>query len=139
MTLRFTPSYWALATESVQVRREMAHCTVVLQRLEVLDEVLLLGLAEMEAKSLVVAVHDVEQRGEPTVMIEAPLVFRTHEQAALADENAGQVHRPVAVVRRAVGLEAVDPELVGLVDVPARLGPQRLVMAAIAVGLPAEQ
>jgi len=43
------------------------------------------------------------------------------------------------VVRGAVRLEALDVDVLGLVVVPARLGPQRLAVAAVALSLPAEE
>src|SRR5438552_16328559 len=72
-------------------------------------------------------------------MVEAALVLGLHEKSPLANEDAGEVHRAAGVIRRAVGLEALDVDVLGLVVVPARLGPERLAMAAVAVRLPAEE
>src|SRR5262249_21323169 len=69
----------------------------------------------------------------------AALVLGLHEQAPLALEDARQLHGLVTVIRRAVGLEAVDLDVARRVRVPSGLGPERLVMAAIAIGLAAEE
>src|SRR5438874_340230 len=81
-------------------------------------------------------------------MIKPTFVLRKHEQTPLADENAGKVHGPISMHRlplrvntgrRAAGLEAVNLHLCRSVLVPSWLRPQWFAMAAIAVGLAAEQ
>ena len=61
------------------------------------------------------------------------------EEAVLAHEDAGQVHRLVRVIRRTIGLEAVDADLRRLVEIPSGLGPQRLDVAVVALRLAAEE
>src|ERR1051325_6575402 len=72
-------------------------------------------------------------------MIETTLVCRVHEQTILTHENAGQVHRLVNVVRRSIGLETVDADLRGRVQVPSRFGPQWLDVTGIAVCFATEE
>src|ERR1044072_8155880 len=86
------------------------------ERFEVLDEVGLLGRAEAERLHRVVVVDHVEQSGEPAVVVEAALGVRPQPL---------ERRRAVAVVGRAVGLEAFDADLRRQVHVPAGLGEQR--------------
>lgn len=53
--------------------------------------------------------------------------------------QSSQRSRPIAMVWSPVGLEVVDADLATLMQVPARLRPSWLGVAAGAVGLPAEQ
>src|SRR5262245_22161471 len=109
------------------------------QRFQVLHQVELLLVLQAKLEARVVAADDVEQRGEAPIVVEAALVFRLHEQASLAHEDARQIHGLVGASRGSVGLEAVDLQLRRRVLIPAGFGPQRLVMAAIAVRLATEQ
>src|SRR5262245_3627361 len=68
------------------------------QRLQVLHEIVLLLVGQVEPEARIVALHDVEQRLEPTVVVEAALVLGLHEEPTLADEDAGQVHGAVGVI-----------------------------------------
>src|SRR5215207_5885441 len=77
-------------------------------------------------------IDDIQQRRKTSVVVEPPFVLRAHKQAALADEEGGQILRFVDAVGATVGLEAVNPDLFGLVQIPARLGPERLDVAVIA-------
>src|SRR6266566_1274201 len=78
--------------------------------------------------------NDVPQGREAPVVVKPALVRLLHEQAALADEDAGQVHGLVGFIRCPVGLKAVDPDLLGFVHIPTRLGPERLHVAIVAGG-----
>src|SRR5262245_34445777 len=72
-------------------------------------------------------------------MIEAALVLGPHEEAILTHEDAGEIHRLIRAIRRAIGLEAVDAYLLWLVQVPAWLGPQRLDVAVVALRFATEE
>src|SRR5215216_2192954 len=71
-----------------------------------------------------------QQGGKPAVMVEAPL---------LMGPQAVQRGRPVPFIRRAIGLEIVDADLVGRMQIPARLGPDGLDVAGGAPRLAAEE
>ena len=84
---------------------------------------MLLLIAQPELEEDVVVIDDVTKCRESSVVKVATLVRGFHEQAVLAHEEPREVHRLVRVIRRPVGLEAVDADLRRLVEIPARLGP----------------
>src|SRR5262245_45921964 len=86
------------------------------QRLQELDEVALLLVAQAEAEELVVVGHHVDQRCKTSVVVEAAL---------LMCPQSGERTRAVAVVGRAIRLEIVDADLAGGMQVPPGLGVQR--------------
>src|SRR5262249_18794980 len=87
-------------TSSVCRSRACATCS---QRFQVLGQIAHLRVAQSKVEHLVVVLHDGEQRGIAAVVIEAPLLPRP---------DTAQRRRTVAMVRRPVGLEAVDADLV---------------------------
>src|SRR3954452_21630026 len=89
---------------------------VVLQRHQVVNEVVSLRLGELQAEGLVVVPDHRAQRGEPSVVVEA-----AGPVGAQARERTGAVH----VRRRPVRLEAVDADVGPGVQVVARLREQR--------------
>ena len=93
-----------------------------------MNEVLFLRRAEAQAEKPIVVVDDVAERCKPAVVVEA---------AFLMCPKTCQRSRPIAVCRRAVGLEAVDADLFGLVDRVTRLGEARWDVTAGALRLPA--
>src|SRR6478609_6189129 len=95
-----------------------------------MNEILLLGGAEAQAEKLIVMVDDVAERCKPAVVV---------EPAFLMCPKTCQRSRPITVCRRAVGLEAVDADLFGLVDRITRLGEARWDVTAGALRLPDEQ
>src|SRR4051794_7074834 len=82
------------------------------QRLEELDQILLLRRRELQLAVTVVMIHHVIQRREPAVVVEA--AFGPYEETA-------ERSRAIAIVGRAAGLEVVDPELLGGVHRPPGL------------------
>src|SRR5439155_23836093 len=72
------------------------------ERFEVLDHIPPFLFGQGQAEPVIVALHDVEQGREPTVVVEAALVLGLHEEPPLANEDAGEVHGAVGVVRGAV-------------------------------------
>src|SRR5215475_1078970 len=84
-------------------------------------------------------IHDIKKRCKTAIMIKPSLILRTHEETALTDENGGQVLCFIDVVRRAVGLEAIDANLVGFVQIPAGLRPQRFHMTLDTMRLPTKK
>src|SRR5438270_7709952 len=99
-------------------------------RLQVLDQVALLGIAEAQILALIEEVDDVQQGREAAVVEEA---------AGALVQPPGERGGAVLAVGRAVGLEAaaliVHAELGGRVQVPARLGEHRRHVAAGAATL----
>jgi len=91
-----------------------------LKRQQVLHQVILLLIGQAQALDLVVVVHDVEQSRKPPVVVEASLLVRP---------EASQRRCPVSFVRRALGLEIVNPDLGWRVHIPTGLGKQRRHMA----------
>src|SRR4051812_22586378 len=84
-----------------------------LQRLQKLHQIALLRLAQVQPEVPVVVIDDVAQGGEAAVVVVAPLAVRPEPL-----ERRGAV----VAVRRAVGLEGVDADLLGRVAGPGPLG-----------------
>src|SRR5947209_924989 len=97
---------------------------------QVLDQVALLRVAETEIEMLVVVVDDVDQRSETTIMVEAALLVRPQPS-----ERRGAVH----MGRRAIGLEGIDPDLRGRMQVVPRLSEQRRDVAGRTFGRSVEE
>src|SRR5512147_80016 len=87
----------------------------------------------------IVMVDNVAQSLEAPIMVEASLVCRIHEQPFFTNEDACQVHRLVYIVGSPVRLEAVNANICGWMQIPSRLGPQRLHMAIAAFRFAVEQ
>jgi hypothetical protein len=87
---------------------------------QILNQILLVCVAEVEFELRIVVVHHVEQRGEASIVEETALLMRPQPC-----ERCGAVH----VGRRAVGLERVDSDLGGRVHVVSRLGVERRYVA----------
>src|SRR5438094_131613 len=68
------------------------------QRFHVLHEISHLRVGQPQIERLVVMLHDRQQRRVPAVVIEA---------AALTGPDAPQGRRPIAMIRRPVGLEII--------------------------------
>src|SRR5688572_30221817 len=77
----------------------------------------------------IIVIYDVPKRGETTVVVKA--AFRTCEQPI-------QRRRPVALVRRTVGLEVINANFGRRVHVPAWLGEERGHVAGRTPRLPIE-
>src|SRR5688572_701487 len=75
-----------------------------LERFQIFDEIALLLVAQLEAEVIVVVAHHVLQGGEAAVVVEAALVD------LLRVPEGAQRRRPVAAVRRALGLEIVNAD-----------------------------
>src|SRR5687767_7068544 len=86
-----------------------------LERLEELDQVLRLCRRQPQAHEPVVVADDVLQRREAPIVIEATLV----DLRRLPERPQGS--RAVRTVRGTVSLEGIDPDLLGPVEIPARL------------------
>jgi hypothetical protein len=84
--------------------------------------VLLRGV-EAQLEEDVVVIDDIAERRESSVVKVAALVRRLHEETVFAHEEPGEVHRLVRMIRRAIGLEAVDADLGWLVQIPAGVRP----------------
>src|SRR5207302_86102 len=82
------------------------------QRLEVLDQIALLSVAQPQLEELVVVIDDRVEIREAAVVVKAALGVR---------HQSPKRRGPVASVRRAIGLEIIDPDLGGLVCIPSRL------------------
>src|SRR5262249_46755848 len=63
---------------------------------QVLDQILLVGIAELQVELGIVVIHHVQQRGEPSIMVESTLLMRP---------QARQGRSAVHVGRRPIGLE----------------------------------
>src|ERR1051326_5405020 len=105
------------------------------QRLQILNQIALLLRGQPEAEARVVVIHHIQQRREAPVVIVPTLIRRTHKPTVLTNEDAGQVHRLVNIIRSAISLETIDANFRRRVQVPARLGPQWLNVAGIAIRL----
>lgn len=103
---------------------------VVRKRFQVFNQVVLLLLGQAQGKDRFVVVDDVEQGRELAIVVEAP--FRVRPEAA-------QRRGPVPVIRGAVRLEAVDPDLGRRMQVPAGVRPERLEVAGVALRLSREE
>src|SRR5438045_3711467 len=95
------------------------------KRLQIFHQIGLLILRELERERRIIVVYDIPQRGEPAIVVEAPLLVR---------EEPPERRGPVALVRRSARLEVVDPNFLAGVHVPPRLGEQRGHVAARALG-----
>src|SRR5258705_5345537 len=84
--------------------------------LQVLDEVMLLRAVKLEVELGIVVIDHVEDRCEPPIVIEAPLLMRP---------QPCQWRRPVHAGRRPISLERVDADLAGSMQVLPRLGKER--------------
>src|ERR1017187_5466353 len=100
------------------------------ERLQVFHQVLSLLWRKLQVETRVVAVHYVQQRRKPSVMVEA--AFGPGEESA-------QRRGAVALVGRAIGLEIVNPDFRGRVHVPTRFCVKWRHMTGGAVGLALEQ
>src|SRR5262249_60034802 len=105
----------------------------------ILHYVALFLVCEIQIELDVVVIYDIHQSREPSIVEEAALVRRFHEHTVLPDEYSRQIRSLVGAIRRAVGGEAVDTDLGGLMQIPAGLGPQRLYVAVVALCLAAKQ
>lgn len=74
--------------------------------------------------------HHILQRCKAAIVIEA--AFRVCPEAR-------QRRGPVSMVRGTIGLERIDTDFFGRVEVPPRFRPQRLDMAGATLGLAAEE
>src|SRR5882724_5075313 len=97
-----------------------------LQRLQELDEIGLLLGAELQMEMVVVVIDHLAQGGEAAVVVEAAL--------GVGPEPL-QGGGAVVIVGGAAGLEVVDPDLLGGVQVPPGLGVERGHVAVGAAGL----
>jgi hypothetical protein len=84
--------------------------------LQVLDQILLVCVAEVQLEVSIVVVHHVQQGGEAAIMEEPALLMRPQPR---------QRRRAVHVGRRAVGLERVDAELAGGMQIVPWFGEER--------------
>src|SRR5262249_54453790 len=125
-----SPPAWPTSSTAAGRCERLAKPTHASYPFQVLDQVALLRAAETEIEMLVVVVDDVAQRGETTIVIEAALLVRPQ-----ASKRRGAVH----VGRRAIGLEGVDADLRGRMQVVPRLGEQRRDVAARALGRSVEE
>src|SRR5881227_3387539 len=82
-----------------------------LQRLQELDQIVLLLRGQIQLLEFVVVVDHIEQGGEAPVVVEAALHVR---------KEAAQRCRAISIVGRALRLKIVYADLRGLVRVPAR-------------------
>lgn len=101
-----------------------------LQREEISDQITLFLFCQAELHTAVIVLDDVDQSGEPAVVIEPSLLVR---------EESAQRRGPVHFSRRAIGLKIVDADVSALVQIHARLRPERLRMTAVALRFPAEE
>jgi hypothetical protein len=69
---------------------------------QILDQILLVGIAELQAELCIVVVHHIEQRGKPSIVVESTFLMRPQPR-----QRRGAVH----VSRRPIGLERVDSDL----------------------------
>ena len=83
---------------------------------QVLDQILLVCVAEVQVELRIVVVNHIEQGGEAAIVEETALLVASEPR-----ERCRAVH----VGRRAVGLERVDPDLGWRVHVVSRLGVER--------------
>src|SRR5262245_18697579 len=95
-------------------------------RLQILDQVPLLFFAEAELEKAVVVVNDILERLESAVVIEPALMD------FLCVKQGAQRRGHIAASGAAVGLKVVDPDVLGLVKVIARLGEERRHVTACA-------
>jgi hypothetical protein len=79
-----------------------------LKRLQVLIYVVLLLINESKVEPLVVTVRHIKPCFEPAVVIQTSCILREHKLLTLADEDAGEIHCPIAVylLARCIGFEA---------------------------------
>src|SRR5215475_14072925 len=101
------------------------------QRLQIFNQIALLLRSQSQTKPGVVVIDHIQQSRKSSVVIEAAFVRRLHEQAVLADEEAGEVHCFVNTIRSAVGLKTIDANLGRRVQVPTRLSPKWLDMTVV--------
>ncbi|MCI0366576.1 MAG: hypothetical protein L0219_22155 [Phycisphaerales bacterium] len=92
---------------------------MALDRPQVLDQVALLLLGQAQLEEAIVVIDDVVQGGEAAIVVEAAFV------ELVGVEEGTQGSGDVAVARSAIGLEVVDADFVGGVDVVAGLAEQR--------------
>src|SRR5262249_3155137 len=102
---------------------QSGHCNLARgsNTFQVLDQILLVCVAEVELEVLIVVVHHVEQGCKATIMEEATL---------LMGPEPCERCRAVHVGWRAVGLERVDPNLARFMHVKPRLGVERRYVAS---------
>src|SRR5579864_913662 len=101
-----------------------------LETYQILDQVSFLSVSESQAHTSVVMVNHSVQIGEAPVVIEA--AFEMGRQRAKRRSS-------IALIRRPIGLKAVDTDFGGLMQVPTRFGPERLYVAVVASCLAAKQ
>ena len=98
-----------------------------LEAQQVLNQVTFLAVGEPEVHALVVMVDYGIQISEAPVVIEA-----AREMGRERTNRRG----PIAVVRPAIGLEAIDANVAGLMQIPPGFGPQWLRVTVVASCLP---
>src|SRR5262249_24963738 len=86
------------------------------ERLQIFDQVVLLLRGQAQLEEVVVVIPDSGERRKAAIVIEAALLMRP---------NSLERRRAVAPVGCPIGLEVVDPDLGGRVEVPARLAEER--------------
>ena len=103
-----------------------------LERLQVFDKIMLLLICQVEIESSIIAIHYIEQRLEPAIVIKTPLVTREHKKPSLPDKNTCKVHGAIPVYgfalridtcRGTTRLETVNLHLTWRVLVPPGLSP----------------
>src|SRR5262249_15633655 len=114
-------------TSSVSRWRPFANCS---QRFQILDEIVDVRGAQVQAERVVVMLDHGLERGEAAVVIEA--AFRVRPDAL-------ERRRAITVIRRPIGLEVVDADLLAGVHRPARLAVERRHVAGRAACLPLEE
>src|ERR1041385_8904115 len=97
---------------------------------QILNQVALFRRREAEGHARVVMVDNLVQGRESTVVIEAAL--------QVSEEHADG-RRAVPQIRRSIRLKAVDADFGRHMQIPAGIGPERLDVAVIALGLAAEE
>src|SRR5690242_17689029 len=97
---------------------------------QILNQVALFRGGQAERHARVVVIDDVVQRGEAAVVIKAAFEMC---------EEIPNRRSAVASVGCAVGLEVVNANFRGGMQIPAGIGPERLDVAVVALGLATEQ
>src|SRR6185437_2919212 len=101
-----------------------------LQRQQILNQVAFFVRSQSKAEATIVVIHDVSERGEAPVVVEAALLMR---------EQTAQRSSAVLMIWSAIRLERVDAHILGRMHVPPWFRPGRLDMAIIAFCFAAEE
>src|SRR5215472_17756739 len=119
---------------ALSVMQTLAQSTAIIRKdiwsalnsdsLQILHQVVLLIAAEIQFELRVVVVHYVGQRGETAVVVEAAFLVRP---------QARERRSAVLVGRRTVGLERVDADFVGRMQVLPRFCEERRDVASCAL------